>query len=155
MTVLEIFERVVEDSSDDPDDHLVLDHGQREKARFKAVSRSGLEVRVFLDRGQVLVPGEVLRTSCGKNIEVLCAKEKVLTARTNSWRTFSRACYHLGNRHVKLQVGDCWLRISPDHVLSEMLSGLGLEIAEEFAEFVPESGAYAKHISQGADHHRH
>ena len=59
MTVLEIFERVVEDSSDDPDDHLVLDHGQREKARFKAVSRSGLEVRVFLDRGQALVPGEV------------------------------------------------------------------------------------------------
>ena len=56
MTVLEIFERVVEDSSDDPDDHLVLDHGQREKARFKAVSRSGLEVRVFLDRCQALVP---------------------------------------------------------------------------------------------------
>jgi urease accessory protein len=65
---------------------------------------------------------------------------------------FARACYHLGNRHVKVQVGERWLRISPDHVLEQMLGQLGLRLEPEEAVFVPESGAYAGG-SHGHHHH--
>ncbi len=64
-------------------------------------------------------------------------------------RPLPRACYHLGNRHVKLQVGERWLRMQPDHVLEEMLELLGLTLTHQETVFVPESGAY----SNGGHHH--
>ena len=90
-------------------------------------------------------------SSCGKNFWVVAAKEEVLSAKSDDWLTFSRACYHLGNRHVKLQVGDRWLRILPDHVLEDMLIKLGMCTQLETAEFVPESGAYTQ-FSKGHVH---
>ena len=133
-------------------DRVVLDHLQREKGRLKAVTEAGAELRIFLDRGKTLEVGELLQSRCGRVIEVLAAIEPVLHANARDWQSFSRACYHLGNRHVKIQVGDRWLRITPDHVLARMLQQLGLEVSEERATFIPESGAYAggKH-----GHHHH
>ena len=130
---------------------VFLNHLQREKARFKAVSDEGEDLRVFLDRGKVLGIGDILQSTCGKNFLIAAAEEDVLFARSDHWLTFAKACYHLGNRHVKLQVGDLWLRILPDHVLEDMLIKLGMCTQMETAEFVPESGAYSQ-FSKGHVH---
>ena len=115
------------------------------------MAEDGEELRIFLDRGKILAIGSILQSSCGKNFWVAAAKEEVLSAKSDDWLTFSRACYHLGNRHVKLQVGDRWLRILPDHVLEDMLVKLGMCTQLETAEFVPESGAYTQ-FSKGHVH---
>ena len=145
---LEVYERL--DHAHDIDDHVVLDSDIREKGRFKVVSAKGTEVRVFLERGKTLNVGEVLKTECGKKIEIRGAEEDVVKATCDDWETFSKACYHLGNRHVKVQVADRALYIKPDYVLEDMLKLLGLTVSKARGVFVPESGAYA-----GGHHHHH
>ncbi|MEQ8802872.1 MAG: urease accessory protein UreE [Haliea sp.] len=147
--MIEVHERLGPDFSGEVDQQLVLTHEQRERGRLRAFAADGEEVRLFLERGKTLAIGEYLRGSCGRILQVEGAMEPVMVALCDDWRTFSRACYHLGNRHVKLQVGQCWLRITPDHVLARMLEGLGLTVREQEAVFVPESGAY----SHGGGHH--
>ncbi len=149
--MLQVFDRLGVDAGLDVDDQLVLDHLQREKGRFRAFAGTGTEVRVFLERGQTLGIGEILRSECGKHLVIVGAEEDVVTAHCDDWRRFSQACYHLGNRHVKLQIGECWLRITPDHVLEEMLQQLGLTTCHERAVFVPEPGAYFR--GQHGHHH--
>ncbi|TXS95726.1 urease accessory protein UreE [Parahaliea maris] len=149
--MIEVYERLGLGFAGRVNQQLVLTHDQRERGRLRAFAEDGEEVRLFLERGKTLAIGEFLRGRCGKVLQVAGATEPVMTALCDDWHTFSRACYHLGNRHVKLQVGQCWLRITPDHVLAEMLQGLGLSVREEEAVFVPESGAY----SHGAGHHHH
>ena len=65
-------------------------------------------------------------------------------------RTLARASYHLGNRHVALEIGPDWVRYSHDHVLDDMLRGFGLEVRVEERPFEPEGGAYV-----AASHHAH
>lgn len=149
--MMEIIERVPLAAAGTIYDAVELDHLLREKGRFRTRTASGLDVGFFLERGNTLAVGEILRSRCGRYLQVEGAVEPVLTARCEDWRLFSRACYNLGNRHVKLQVGERWLRITPDHVLTEMLEQLGLEVVEEEAVFVPESGAYA-HGGHGHHH---
>lgn len=141
----EIYERVNLEKPTLIDEVLPLDHGLREKGRFKCVSESGKEVRVFLQRGQTLQIGEVLKTQCGKHISVKGALESCCIASTEDWLSFAKACYHLGNRHVKVEINDKQLKFVRDHVLEDMLLQLGLSLAFEEAVFSPESGAYAKH----------
>lgn len=136
------------------DDVIELDHIQREKGRLKVISRSGNEVRLFLERGKVLQNNEVLLSTCKKAIQIALAKEPVVTARARSWPEFSRACYHLGNRHVRLQIGHLWLRFTEDSVLIDLVTHLGLTTEIEQAEFEPESGAYGfGHAGKSAGHH--
>lgn len=129
---------------------VTLTHDQRDRGRLKLTSDTGEEVRVFLERGKPLLVGEYLKSVCGRHLQVEGAKEEVLEAGCDDWRIFARACYHLGNRHVRIEVGDRWLRIKPDHVLEEMLQLLGLETRQCEAVFMPESGAYAH-----GHHHHH
>ena len=159
---LEIYQRLGTGSGKAPRYQLVLDHLQRDRGRLRAWTSDDSEVRIFLDRGKPLQVGEILQSQCGNFVEVVGAEEPVTTARCEDWFTFSRACYHLGNRHVKLQIangeseGDRWLRITPDHVLEEMLELLGLSLTREQAVFVPESGAYSTGHSNGHSHgHSH
>jgi len=147
---LEIYQRLEHSYSYQIDDHIVLDHDVREKGRFKVESISGQEIRVFLERGKTLLVGECLKTECGKIIEVRGAEEEVIEATCDDWEMFSKACYHLGNRHVKIQMGERWLRMKSDYVLEEMLELLGLSVTKKRAVFIPESGAYA-----GGHHHHH
>lgn len=151
--MLEIYQRLAADTVDRIDGQLILDHLQREKGRFKTESSAGEEVRVFLERGHTLAIGEVLRSNCGKNLSVIGAVEPVVSASSDDWGQFSKACYHLGNRHVKMQIGDRWLRITPDHVLEDMLKQLGLHTRNEQAVFVPEPGAYFQRGGHGHHHH--
>ena len=148
MAVYEVYQRLSH-SHDPVDDQVILDHEIRDKGRFKVISAKGIEVRVFLERGKTLAVGEILKTECGKFLEVVGAQEAVIEANCEDWQIFSKACYHLGNRHVKLQVGDRWLRIKPDTVLEEMLTLLGLSLTPKNTVFTPESGAYAS----GYHHH--
>lgn len=147
--MLEVIERQVAVAADGIHAKLVLNHLQRERGRLKAQSSLDEEVGIFLERGQPLKIGELLKTRCGKVLQVEGAAEDVTQAATDDSHCFSRACYHLGNRHTKVQIGDSWLRITPDHVLEEMLQSLGL-VTEHLSEvFEPESGAYAR----GGHHH--
>jgi urease accessory protein len=141
--MLEVYERLGTHCHEESDCTVLLTHEQRDRGRLKLVSDRGEEVRVFLERGKPLQVGEFLKTSCGRFIKVLGAVESVALASSDDWHRFSRACYHLGNRHTKIEVGERWLRIKPDHVLEEMLVQLGLVVSHEESVFVPESGAYS------------
>ena len=121
---------------------LVLPFELRSRSRFRARLVSGEEVGVQLTRGQILRGGDKLLVEDGRVVEVRAAPESVSTLRTRDARLLARAAYHLGNRHVALQIGDGWLRYGHDHVLDDMVRGLGAEITAEQAPFEPEAGAY-------------
>jgi len=124
------------------DDRLVAPFELRQKSRARVTLASGAEAGLFLPRGTVLRHGDCLRTRCGRVVRVEAALEHVLTARAQGPGALLRAAYHLGNRHVPLQVGPDWLRLGFDPVLRDMLLGLGVDVAEEQAPFEPEAGAY-------------
>ncbi|RTE64717.1 urease accessory protein UreE [Amphritea opalescens] len=147
--MLEVYERLGDHCHGEVYTTVVLSHEQRDRGRLKLTGENGEEVRLFLERGKPLQVGEYLKTTCGKYVQVEGAVEPVTHATCEDWHTFARACYHLGNRHVKLQVGERWLKMQPDHVLEEMLLLLGLTLSHEQDVFVPESGAY----SHGGHHH--
>jgi len=134
-----------------PDARLVLPYDLRSRSRFRAQLVSGEEVGVILERGQVLRGGELLLADDGRVIEVAAAPETVSSVQSADVQSLARAAYHLGNRHVTLQIGNGWLRYRHDHVLDEMLHGMGLQVRVEQAPFEPEAGAY--HTSGHS--HRH
>ncbi|MFT5276387.1 MAG: urease accessory protein [Glaciecola sp.] len=123
-------------------DTITLDHDTRKKARIKGATDKGKDIGIFMQRGQPLLVGEVLKTECGLLIEVLGKAEEVSTAIATDWLAFSKICYHLGNRHTSLQIGGRWVRFKPDHVLEELAQNYGLSIDKTPAIFEPESGAY-------------
>lgn len=144
------------ESDGNADDSITLDFDTRQKARIKSQTDSGASIGVFVERGKPLLVGEVLQTDCGKTVVVKGALEPVITATTDDWLYFSKVCYHLGNRHTRLQVGERWLRFQPDHVLSELVQEYGLVVSDEPAIFEPEKGAYSKLGSHSGSHsHAH
>jgi urease accessory protein len=92
--------------------------------------------------------GDILASSEGDTLVKIAAKpEPVITVTSDRAIDLLRAAYHLGNRHVSLEITPTYLRLTPDSVLQEMLEHLGLQVTPEVAPFVPESGAYAHHHS--------
>jgi len=124
---------------------LSLTLEQRVKARLRVTLDDGREAGLFLERGQALHDGDCLAGEHGERVHVVAAAEPVSTVHANDPLLLTRAAYHLGNRHVALQVGDGWLRYQPDHVLDDMVRGLGLQVESEQAPFEPEPGAYGHH----------
>ncbi len=131
---------------------LTLPFEQRQKSRLRTRLDSGEDVGLFLPRGTVLRHGDRLRAADGRVIEVRAAPESVSTARTDDPLRLARAAYHLGNRHVALQIGPGWLRYLHDHVLDGMARELGLTVIDEQAPFEPEAGAYGGGHHHGHDH---
>jgi urease accessory protein len=129
---------------------LVLPFEERSKSRLRALLDNGEEAGLYLERGSVLRHGDLLLAEDGRLVEVQAANETVSTVHTLDGIMLARASYHLGNRHVALQIGPGWLRYQHDHVLDDMLRGLGLEVQVEQAPFEPEGGAYV-----AASHHTH
>lgn len=127
------------------DDVLTLPFDLRQKCRLSAITDSGREVGLFLSRGQILRSGIVLTGSEGFKVQVKAAAEAVSVMHSNDALKFSRACYHLGNRHVPLQILEAELRYLSDHVLDHMLEGLGMVVSHEMLPFEPEAGAYHSH----------
>ena len=124
---------------------LTLDFDSRQKSRFSAKTDCGKAVGLFLERGQILRSGLILTGSEGVNILINAAPESVSVMRNDDPLKFAKACYHLGNRHVALQILQGELRFLTDHVLDHMLEGLGLTVIHEMLPFEPEAGAYHEH----------
>lgn len=125
----------------------------RSRSRQLAKLSTGEEVGLRLERGLVLRGGDRLQADDGRIVEIVAANEVVSTVTCDDpWR-LARASYHLGNRHVPVQIGTGWLRFRHDHVLDEMLRGQGFTVTVEEAPFEPEGGAYGG--SGGGHGHSH
>jgi len=128
---------------------LTLDWDVRQKSRFEATDSRGRQIGVFLPRGTVVRGGDVLLAEDGSLLQVIAAPQPVLviTHCTAHGTPFdlTRAAYHLGNRHVAIELRPEHLKIEPDHVLADMLRAMHLIVREDQLPFEPESGAYAAH----------
>jgi urease accessory protein len=137
---------------------LTLPFEQRQKSRLRAQADNGEEVALILPRGRVLRGGDRVAATDGREVEIVAAAEKLLHIESAE---LARVAYHLGNRHVPLQVGPGFLRIAEDHVLEEMARKLGASVSHVEAPFEPEAGAYGhQHDEMGHggkihDHHGH
>jgi len=132
------------------DQTLTLPYELRQKSRLKATLDNGLDIGLMLPRGTILRGGDVIKAEDGTVIMIKAAAETVSVAEINDATLFARACYHLGNRHVPLQISNNSLCYLHDHVLDDMLNGLGIETRCEQTCFEPEAGAYG-----GGHQHSH
>ena len=122
---------------------LSLTAEERTRTRHRFATPSGQELYLRLPRGTVLQQGDLLQSEDGETIIKIVAKpEPVLTVTAQKPVDLLRASYHLGNRHVSLEVTPDYLRLSVDSVLQAMLEQLGVEVQEEVVPFQPETGAY-------------
>ena len=135
---------------------LTLPWDARCRSRFDARDSAGRTLAVFLPRGSVLRGGDVLVAEDGSLVVVDAAPQAVMTVRRcldhSADGDLLRAAYHLGNRHVAVELQPGQLQIEPDPVLADMLRGLGLVVVDRRAPFEPEAGAYR---GGGAHGHAH
>ena len=124
---------------------LTLTFEQRQRSRQRLLLDDGREAVMMLPRGTILRGGDCLSTENGEVIAVKAAIEEVSNAYCSDPLQLSRAAYHLGNRHVELQIGAGWLRYLRDHVLDHMIEEMGLQIRHDTVAFEPEAGAYHGH----------
>lgn len=134
------------------DARLVLPFELRQRSRLLARLEDGEEIGLTLPRGTVLRGGDRLQASDGRVVEVVAAAEQVSLLTTGDPRQLARAAYHLGNRHVAVQVTADSIRYLHDHVLDDMLRGLGLTVACGLLPFEPEAGAYSTSHDHGHGH---
>ncbi len=136
-----------------------LDWDVRQKSRFDATDSQGRSLGVFLPRGTVVRGGDVLVAEDGSLIVAQAAPQAVLkiTHCRNHGTPFDliRAAYHLGNRHVPIELQPDHLKIEPDHVLADMLRAMHLIVNAVDEAFEPENGAYATGGHHGGHHHGH
>jgi len=139
-----------------------LDWDVRQKSRFDITDSTGRQLGVFLPRGTLVRGGDVLVAEDGSMVRVQAAPQPVLVitpcAEHGSAFDLVRAAYHLGNRHVQIELKPDHLKIEPDHVLADMLRAMHLTVKASNEAFEPEGGAYAAggHTHDHAhDHHDH
>jgi urease accessory protein len=139
-----------------------LDWDVRQKSRFDATDSLGRQLGVFLPRGTLVRGGDVLVAEDGSMVKVIAAPQAVLriTACTSHGSPFdlTRAAYHLGNRHVPIELKPDHLKIEPDHVLADMLRSMHLIVNPVEEAFEPEGGAYSSGghgHDHGHDHAKH
>lgn len=156
--MLEIHERLPRTDADHASSAeivLTLVFDARQRCRQRVVLEDGSERALLLPRGTTLRDGDRLRDTEGAIIRVRAAPETVSVARTTDRHLLVRAAYHLGNRHVPLQIDIDSLRYRHDHVLDAMVEGLGLSVSCEQVPFEPELGAYAHDGHGGHGGHAH
>ena len=140
---------------------VTLDWDTRQKSRFQATDSQGRELGVFLPRGTAVRGGDVLVAEDGSLVRVIAAPQPLLriTACGSHGTPFDlvRAAYHLGNRHVQIELQPDHLKIEPDHVLADMLRAMHLIVTEVEDGFEPEGGAYSAggHGHAHGHHHEH
>ncbi|MBD2676637.1 MULTISPECIES: urease accessory protein UreE [Nostoc] len=129
---------------------LALTAEERTRSRHRFETEDGKVIFLHLPRGTVLHDGDILQDEAANSLIRINAKpELVMTAFAETPLLLLRAAYHLGNRHVPVEISPTYLRLSSDSVLRAMLEQLGLEVKEEILPFQPELGAYGQH------HHAH
>ncbi|MES9970216.1 MAG: urease accessory protein UreE [Candidatus Thiodiazotropha sp.] len=144
------------DHTDTIDTTLTLPLHSRIKSRLRVTLDSGQDAGLFLARGTTLKDGDLLRGESGITVLVKAADETLSCIVSDDPHLISRACYHLGNRHVSIQIEPGRVSYLHDHVLDDMLRGLGLEVTLIQAPFEPEPGAYGGSAEKGQRHsHSH
>ncbi|MCG8036225.1 MAG: urease accessory protein UreE [Candidatus Thiodiazotropha taylori] len=134
---------------------LTLPLQSRIKSRLRVTLDDGRDAGLLLPRGTTLKEGDLLATDSGMVIRIKAADETLSIIESDDTHLLSRACYHLGNRHVSIQIEAGRISYPHDHVLDEMLAGLGLKVAIAEAPFEPEPGAYGGSADQGRQHQGH
>ena len=131
-----------------------LDWDVRQKSRFDTTDSAGRSLGVFLPRGTLVRGGDVLLAEDGSLVRVIAAAQEVLRitacAEHGSAFDLTRAAYHLGNRHVPIELKPDHLKIEPDHVLADMLRAMHMTVVTVHEAFEPEGGAYGSHGSHGS-----
>ena len=135
-----------------PIDTITLDREGRHRRRFAMRSDGGLEFLLDLAEATYLAPGDMLSLDDGRLIEVKSADEDLLEVRTAGGQAadLARLAWHIGNRHTPAEITANALYIKPDHVLAEMLTGLGGKVTAVRRPFEPEGGAYGHHHAHGS-----
>ncbi|PZV06543.1 MAG: urease accessory protein UreE [Leptolyngbya sp.] len=124
---------------------LPLTAEDRTRSRHHFETADGQVVYLQLPRGTLLRDGDLLQSDDGAIVRVVAKPEPVLTVTAQNPLYLLQAAYHLGNRHVSLEIAPTYLRLAPDPVLRDLLIHRGLQISEEVQPFQPESGAYGQH----------
>lgn len=142
--MLTVTQRLSETLTREPPYTLWLTAEERTRSRRRFETAEGEAVDLQLPRGTILRDRDILASETGEVLVRVQAKpEPVLTITADDIFTLMRSAYHLGNRHVPLEITPTYLRLSPDPVLQKMLVQLGVEVREERAPFHPEIGAYS------------
>lgn len=139
-------------------DVVVLDHAARHLRRRALESVGGLALLADLPTPTALDDGDALELEDGRLVAIAAAPEALIEARAADGAGLARLAWHVGNRHVACEIGAEALWIAADHVLAEMLRGLGAAVAEVTRPFRPERGAYGQSgpaPAHGHDHHHH
>ncbi|CAH9017670.1 urease accessory protein UreE [Candidatus Nitrosacidococcus sp. I8] len=123
---------------------------ERERSQLRFHLPDGQEAAFRIERGTTLTVGDKLGTTDGLVLEIQAKPEDLMEVQAQHPLDLIRAAYHLGNRHVRLQIGEGWLRLPSDYVLEEMLIHIGVSVTKVIAPYQPEAGAYG-----GGHHHSH
>jgi urease accessory protein len=126
-----------------------LSFDARSKSRLLLTLDNGEQAALVVERGRLLRGGDRVRTLDGREVQIIAAEESLLEASSDDATAIAKAAFHLGNRHVAVQVMANRLRFLNDHVLEEMVKGLGLKVTPVLAPFEPEGGAYGHHHAHG------
>ncbi len=142
--------------SEIPIDRLLLTAEDRVRSRHPFITEGGRDVYVQLKRGTQLQGGDRLQAEDQSLIvEIVAKPEQVMAVTTKHGLDLLEAAYHLGNRHVPLEINTTHLYLLPDPVLREMLHQRGLEVVEVVRPFKPQAGAYESPSQHSHDHHHH
>ena len=145
--MLELDRRAPRDAK--PATTLTLPWERRGVTRQRVRLDDGREAGLFLARGEILRGGDRVVSTSGVVVAVVAAPEPVMIVRADDPLALARAAYHLGNRHVAVEVGEGWLKLERDHVLRDMLAGLGVSVDDATLPFEPEAGAYSHGHTHG------
>lgn len=143
------------DHSHPADATLTLPYDSRTRSRLRVTLDDGREAGLLLERGATLRGGDLLASDDGLVVQIQAAPETCSTAHCTDPLLLARVCYHLGNRHVPLQIEAGRARYQHDHVLDDMVRGLGPEVVVEQVPFEPEAGAYSGGGHGHGSHHHH
>jgi urease accessory protein len=139
----------------EPNHTLSLTAEERTRSRLHGQSDQGLAIYLQLSRGIALQEGDWLKATTGELIQVRAKEEPVLTVTAVDPLALLQAAYHLGNRHVPMEITASYLRIAPDPVLRHLLAHRGMTVQAEVAPFKPETGAYTSGHGHGGHDHAH
>jgi len=141
--------------SDKIDGTVTLAFEQRVKSRLRAKLDNNEDAGIFMQRGSVLEHGDLITTKGGFIVQVIAATELLSSIYTTDTLLLAKVCYHLGNRHIELQIKPNSAHYKHDHVLDGMVQSFGLEVISEMLPFEPEQGAYNSHSLDHGHSHEH
>ncbi|MCG8421834.1 MAG: urease accessory protein UreE [Proteobacteria bacterium] len=152
--MLKLTERIEAPDREPAAGTIELTYDDRKRGRLRTRSTNGQDVGLFLERGQCLQDGDWVGAETGQRFAIKAADEEVVIAVARQPVQLAQICYHLGNRHIPLQIGVYWVRFQPDHVLEDLCRIHGLNVSRQRAPFQPEAGAYGRHGHAHSQRHR-